>query len=69
MKKYAHRLLQLPRPNEGKTSEQQDQRLKNGWEYTLDFTIRLVRTADGWRFDQFYGTAADEKELEALMMG
>lgn len=58
-----------PWPSEGETSEQRDQRLKNGWEYTLDFTIRLVRTADGWRFDQFYGTAADEKAPEALMMG
>lgn len=58
-----------PWPNEGETSEQRDQRLLNGWEYTLDFEIKLVRTADGWRFDQFYGTAADEKEPEALMMG
>lgn len=24
------------------------------------FIIKLVRTADGWQFDQFYGTAADE---------
>ena len=55
-----------PWPNEGETSERRDQRLLNGWEYTLDFTIKLVRTADGWRFDQFYGTAADEKEPEEL---
>lgn len=26
----------------------------------FDFTIKLVRTADGWQFNQFYGTAADE---------
>lgn len=58
-----------PWPNEGETSEQRDQRWINGWEYTLDFTIRLVRTADGWRFDQFYGTAADEKAAEELVTG
>ncbi len=58
-----------PWPNAGETSEQRDQRLKNGWEYTIDFEIKLVRIAGGWRFDQFYGTAADEKEPEALMMG
>lgn len=49
-----------PWPNEGETSEQRDQRLKNGWEYTLDFTIKLVRTADGWRFDEFHSTAGDQ---------
>ena len=57
-----------PWPNEGETSEQRDQRLKNGWEYTIDFEIKLVRTADGWRFDQFYGTAAAEKEPEELVV-
>lgn len=49
-----------PWPNEGETSEQRDQRLKNGWEYTLDFTIKLVRTAEGWRFDEFHSTAGDQ---------
>lgn len=58
-----------PWPNEGESSEQRDQRLKNGWEYTLDFTIKLVRTVDGWRFDQFYGTAADQVGPETLKMG
>lgn len=58
-----------PWPNEGETSEQRDQRLKNGWEYTIDFEIKLVRIAGGWRFDQFYGTAADEKEPEELVVG
>lgn len=58
-----------PWPNEGETSEQRDQRLKNGWEYTIDFEIKLVRTAGGWRFDHFNSTAADEKAPEELMAG
>ena len=53
----------------GETFEQRDQRLLNGWEYTVDFTIKLVRTADGWRFDHFNSTAADEKAPEELMVG
>lgn len=58
-----------PWPNEGETSEQRDQRLLNGWEYTIDFEIKLVRTADGWRFDHFNNTAADEKAPEELVVG
>ncbi len=58
-----------PWPNEGETFEQRDQRLLNGWEYTIDFEIKLVRTAGGWRFDHFNSTAADEKAPEELMAG
>ena len=34
--------------------------------YTLDFTIKLVRTADGWRFDEFHSTAGDQIGPEAV---
>lgn len=50
-----------PWPAEGESSQQRDQRLRDGWEYTMDFPIRLVRTADGWRFDEFHTTAGDQK--------
>lgn len=56
-----------PWPNEGETFEQRDQRLLNGWEYIIDFEIKLVRTAEGWRFEHFNSTAADEKAPEELM--
>ena len=58
-----------PWPNEGETPEQRDQRLLNGWEYIIDFEIKLVRTAEGWRFEHFNSTAADEKAPEELMAG
>ena len=43
----------------GEASEQRDQRLKNGWEHTLDFGIK----------DEFHGATADEAGPEALMWG
>lgn len=51
-----------PWPKEGESPEDRDQRLERGWEYTLDFPMRLVRTEAGWRFDQFHGAAADQEE-------
>ena len=57
-----------PWPNEGESFEERDQRLKDGWEYTIDFNIRLVRTAEGWRFDDFHGTAADQEDPETAAL-
>ena len=30
------------------------------WEYSIDFPMRLVKTEDGWRFDQFYLAVTDD---------
>lgn len=57
-----------PWPREGESLEARDQRLKDGWEYTLDFNIKLVRTADGWRFDSFHGTTADQEDPETAAL-
>lgn len=57
-----------PWPREGESLEERDQRLKDGWEYTLDFKIKLVRTEDGWRFDNFHGTAADQEDPETAAL-
>lgn len=51
-----------PWPNEGESSQERDKRLTSGWDYTIDFPIKMVRTADGWRFDQFHHAAADQEE-------
>lgn len=57
-----------PWPNEGESVEQRDQRLKDGWDYTLDFNVKLVRTAGGWRFDSFHATAADQEDPETAAL-
>lgn len=54
-----------PWPNEGETSADRDARWESGWDYTIDFPIKMVRTADGWRFDQFHNAAADQEEPES----
>lgn len=54
-----------PWPNEGESSEDRDKRLTSGWDYTIDFSIKMVRTADGWRFDMFHNAAADQEEPES----
>lgn len=54
-----------PWPNEGESSEDRDKRLTSGWDYTIDFPIKMVRTADGWRFDMFHNAAADQEEPPA----
>ena len=37
----------------GESYEEWEQRLRTNYDYTREFTIRMVRTEDGWRFDQF----------------
>lgn len=39
---------------------------EGGEDYTIDFPIRLVRTEEGWRFDEFYQTSVDELAPEEL---
>lgn len=48
----------LTYPNE--SSEDRNKRVAQGYEYTHDFEICMVKTESGWRFDQFYDPAADE---------
>ncbi len=57
-----------PWPNEGETVEARDRRLEDGWDYTLDFNLNLVRTAEGWRFDEFHATAADQEDPETAAL-
>lgn len=57
-----------PWPGEGETIEARDQRLEDGWDYTLDFNLKLVRTADGWRFDEFHATGADQEDPETAAL-
>lgn len=42
------------------TTEERAKRLADNYEYTQRFTITLVNTANGWRFDSFYTASADE---------
>ena len=51
----------FPWPKEGESPEDRDRRLEQGWEYTIDFPMKLVRTEAGWRFDQFHGACADQE--------
>lgn len=48
-------------PPEGTSQEEWDAYRQEHYAYTLDFTLRLVNTPEGWRFDQFYETTADEQ--------
>ena len=46
-------------PNPGETPEERDIRVKSGWEVTEEFTIRMVMTESGWRFEEFYCASLD----------
>ena len=48
-----------PYPAEGESSEDRDARLKAGWEYSIEFPMRMVRTERGWRFDEFHSAHTD----------
>lgn len=52
----------LPWPREGETYEERDRRWAQGYEYTLEFPIKMVLTENGWRFDEFHSALADEEE-------
>lgn len=49
-----------PYPMGGESGEERDARLKANWEYSIDFPMRLVKTENGWRFDQFYLAVTDD---------
>lgn len=55
-----------PWPREGETYEDRDKRLESGWDYTWDFPVRMVRTEDGWRFDEFHTAHADQVAPEEV---
>lgn len=40
-------------PLEGESYEERDQRVATTYDYTLEFSVRLVLTEEGWRFDEF----------------
>lgn len=48
-----------PWPMEGESYEERDARLASYWDYSVDFPIRMVKTQDGWRFDEFHYDQTD----------
>lgn len=38
--------------------------LSAGWEYSIEFPMRMVRTERGWRFDEFHSARTDNGLLE-----
>ncbi|MBE6617380.1 MAG: hypothetical protein E7627_05525 [Ruminococcaceae bacterium] len=44
---------------EGETSEERDERVASGYEFTKDYILRMVKTESGWRFDDFYSPIYD----------
>lgn len=46
---------------EGVTEEQRREGEARGYDYTLEFPIRLVLTENGWRFDEFHSSLVDEE--------
>lgn len=52
---------------EGETYEERDRRVENSFDYTLEFPIQLVLTADGWRFNRFASTRSP-LDAEAAMI-
>lgn len=51
-------------PYANESYEERDRRVKKGWELTDRFTVRMVNTESGWRFDEFYSAATDERAEE-----
>lgn len=47
-------------PKEGETSEERDARRKREYDCTQEFSIEMVLTEDGWRFDEFHSALVDE---------
>ena len=45
---------------------ERDLRVKSSYEYTVEFPIRMERTEDGWRVDQFYAAITDEERFVAI---
>ena len=43
----------------GETDAQRDARVAAGWEYSIDYPMRLEKTAQGWRFGEFHNPRTD----------
>ena len=44
---------------DGETFEEWEARQNGDWEWYIDFPMRMVKTADGWRFDEFHCAVPD----------
>ncbi len=49
-----------PRPGEDEVAF--SQRVGRGYDYTVDYPIRYVKTADGWRLDEFHYGFTDHRD-------
>ncbi len=49
-----------PRPGENEVAF--GQRVGRGYDYTVDYPIRYVKTADGWRLDEFHYGFTDHRD-------
>ena len=54
-------------PKKGETFDERDARCAAGWEWTGRFTIRMVLTDSGWRFDEFYHPTSDTPDNETIV--
>ncbi len=50
------------RYREGEDEAAWGRRLERGYDYTVDYPIRYVKTADGWRLDEFHYGRTDQWE-------
>lgn len=53
-----------PWPMEGESYEERDARLESYWDYSIEYSMRMVRTEQGWRFDEFHSAHTDNGLLE-----
>ena len=53
-----------PYPVEGESFEDRDARLEAGWEYSIEYPMRMVRTEQGWRFDEIHSAHTDNGLLQ-----
>lgn len=51
-------------PLDQESSIQRNERRKAEYDYVIEFPIKMILTDDGWRFDVFHSTLADEKESD-----
>lgn len=53
-----------PYPMEGESFEDRDARLEAGWEYSIEYPMRMARTEQGWRFDEIHSAHTDNGLLQ-----
>ena len=51
-------------PRDQESSIQRNERRKAEYDYIIEFPIKMILTDDGWRFDEFHSTLADERESD-----